>query len=67
MVAERTFLGAVTRLTIRIGDDVILADLAGEATSDVRFAIDDAVRVSFEPGGSRLIEASPVPVDVAAE
>ena len=61
-VAERTFLGAVTRLTIRVGDDLLLADLPGEATSDVRFAIDDRVAVSFEPGGCRLIPPSSAPV-----
>ncbi len=65
-VVERTFLGSVTRLSIRVGDDVLLADLPGEATSDDRFAIEDAVRVSFEPGGCRLIPASAVATELAA-
>jgi putative spermidine/putrescine transport system ATP-binding protein len=65
-VVERTFLGAVTRLTVRVGDETLLADLAGEATSDVRFAIDDRVSISFEPGGCRLIPASAAPVELVA-
>jgi hypothetical protein len=65
-VVERTFLGAVTRLTIRVGDETLLADLAGEATSDIRFAIDDRVAISFEPGGCRLIPASAAPVELVA-
>ncbi len=64
-VVERTFLGATTRLTIQVGDETLLADLPGEATSAVRFAIEDVVRVAFEPGGCRLIPASPAPVAVA--
>ncbi|MBA2718369.1 MAG: ABC transporter ATP-binding protein [Chloroflexi bacterium] len=66
-VVERTFLGSVTRLTITVGDEVLLADLPGEATADVRFGIDDAVAVAFEPGGSRLIPASATPIDLAPE
>ena len=66
-VVERTFLGAVTRLTLRIGDDSLLADLPGEATSDVRFAIDDSVRVEFEPSACRLIPASASPAELATE
>ncbi|MEA2518835.1 MAG: putative spermidine/putrescine transport system ATP-binding protein, partial [Chloroflexota bacterium] len=54
-VVERTFLGSVTRLTVRVGDEILLADLPGEATSAVRLGIGDAVAVAFEPGGSRLI------------
>jgi putative spermidine/putrescine transport system ATP-binding protein len=65
-VVERTFLGAVTRLTIRVGDDVLLADLPGEATSAVRFSVDDRVGVTFEPGGCRLIPASATPIDLAS-
>ncbi|HEU4573259.1 MAG TPA: ABC transporter ATP-binding protein [Candidatus Limnocylindrales bacterium] len=65
-VVERTFLGAVTRLSIRVGDDVVLADLPGEATSAVRFSIEDPVRISFEPGGCRLIPASATPVELPA-
>jgi putative spermidine/putrescine transport system ATP-binding protein len=65
-VVERTFLGSVTRLTIRVGDEILLADLAGEATSDVRFAIEDRVSISFEPGGCRLIPASSAPVELVA-
>ncbi|MFL5680783.1 MAG: ABC transporter ATP-binding protein [Chloroflexota bacterium] len=64
-VVERTFLGATTRLAVTIGDEVLLADLAGEATSDVRFAIGDAVSVSFEPGGSRLIPAAATSTELA--
>jgi putative spermidine/putrescine transport system ATP-binding protein len=63
-VVERTFLGSVTRLTVRVGDEILLADLPGEATAAVRFAIDDQVCLAFEPGGCRLIPASPTPVDV---
>ncbi|MDQ3128153.1 MAG: ABC transporter ATP-binding protein [Chloroflexota bacterium] len=66
-VAERTFLGSVTRLTLRVADDVILADLPGEATAEVRFGIDDRVVVAFEPGGCRLIPASASPVDLPTE
>jgi putative spermidine/putrescine transport system ATP-binding protein len=66
-VVERTFLGSVTRLTIRVGDEVLLADLPGEATSAVRFGIDDAVSVAFEPGGCRLIPASAAPIPAPAE
>jgi putative spermidine/putrescine transport system ATP-binding protein len=64
-VKERTFLGAITRLTVQIGDDVLLADVPGEATSAVRFAIEDGIRVSFEPGGTRLIPASAAPIAIA--
>ncbi len=66
-VVERTFLGSVTRLTVAVGDEILLADVPGEATADVRFAIDDTVSVSFEPGGSRLIPASATPIDLAVE
>ena len=66
-VVERTFLGSVTRLTVLVGDDRLLADLPGEATSAVRFGIDDAVSVAFEPGGTRLIPASSSPIDLAVE
>jgi putative spermidine/putrescine transport system ATP-binding protein len=66
-VVERTFLGAVTRLTIRVGDEILLADLPGEATSAVRFGIDDAVSVAFEPGGCRLIPATAEPIPAPAE
>jgi putative spermidine/putrescine transport system ATP-binding protein len=66
-IVERTFLGAVTRLTVRIGDDILLADLPGEATSAVRFAIEDPVCVAFEPGGARLIPPSATPVELAVE
>ena len=64
-VVERTFLGAVTRFTVRVGDELLLADVPGEATAAVRFAIDDPVAVAFEPGGGRLIPASSAPVDIA--
>ena len=64
-VVERTFLGSVTRFTVRVGDELLLADVPGEATADVRFNIDDPVAVAFEPGGGRLIPASSVPVDLA--
>ena len=57
-VVERTFLGATTRLTIQVGEERLLADLPGEATSAVRFAVDDTVRIGFEAGGCRLIPAS---------
>jgi putative spermidine/putrescine transport system ATP-binding protein len=67
VVVERTFLGATTRLTVLVGDDRLLADLPGEATSAVRFGIDDRVAVTFEPGGSRLIPASATPIDLAVE
>jgi hypothetical protein len=66
-VVERTFLGSVTRLTIRVGDDVLLADIPGEATSAVRFGIEDNVSVAFEPGGSRLIPPSATPIDLTVE
>jgi putative spermidine/putrescine transport system ATP-binding protein len=66
-VVERTFLGAVTRLTVRVGDDILLADLPGEATSAVRLGIGDAVAVAFEPGGSRLIPKSAAAAAPAAE
>jgi putative spermidine/putrescine transport system ATP-binding protein len=66
-VVERTFLGATTRLTIKIADDTVLADLPGEATSAIRFSIDDPVGVTFEPGGCRLIPASATPIDLTVE
>ena len=66
-VVERTFLGSVTRLTIAVGDEILLADLPGEATADVRFGIGDTVGVTFEPGGSRLIPASAAPIDLPLE
>jgi putative spermidine/putrescine transport system ATP-binding protein len=66
-VVERTFLGAVTRLTVRVGDDILLADLPGEATSAVRLGIGDAVGVAFERGGSRLIPKSAATAAPAAE
>jgi len=66
-VVERTFLGSVTRLTLLVGADRLLADLPGEATSAVRFGIDDRVCVTFEPGGCRLIPASATPIDLAVE
>jgi putative spermidine/putrescine transport system ATP-binding protein len=64
-VVERTFLGSVTRFTVRVGDELLLADVPGEATADVRFNIDDPVAVAFEPGGGRLIPASSSPADTA--
>ena len=45
--------------------ELLLADVPGEATAAVRFAIDDPVAVAFEPGGGRLIPASSAPVDIA--
>ncbi|HET7029445.1 MAG TPA: ABC transporter ATP-binding protein [Candidatus Limnocylindrales bacterium] len=54
-IAERTFLGAVTRFTIRVGDELLLADVPGEATAEVRLDLDDPVTLGFEPGGGRLI------------
>jgi putative spermidine/putrescine transport system ATP-binding protein len=66
-VVERTFLGSVTRLTIKVGDEVLLADIPGEATAAVRFGIEDQVAVAFEPGGARLIPASATPIDLAVE
>ncbi|HEY3523887.1 MAG TPA: ABC transporter ATP-binding protein [Candidatus Limnocylindrales bacterium] len=57
-VVERTFLGAVTRLTVRVGDELLLADVPGEAAAAVRFALDDPVNIAFEPGASRLIPAT---------
>ena len=67
VVVERTFLGAITRLTVRVGDDRLLADLPGEATAAVRFGIDDRVAVTFEPGGVPADPASAIPIDLAVE
>ncbi|HET7028241.1 MAG TPA: ABC transporter ATP-binding protein [Candidatus Limnocylindrales bacterium] len=65
-VVERTFLGAVTRFTVRVGEELLLADVPGEATAAVRLTINDPVAVAFEPGGGRLIPLSASsPVDVA--
>ena len=64
-IAERTFLGSVTGFTIRVGDDILLADVPGEATAEVRLDLDDPVTVSFEPGGGRLIPASAAAGDTA--
>jgi ABC-type Fe3+/spermidine/putrescine transport system ATPase subunit len=64
-IVERTFLGSVTRFTVRVGDQLLLADVPGEATAAVRFGIDDPVAVAFEPGGGRLIPASPSAADIA--
>jgi hypothetical protein len=61
-IAERTFLGAVTRFTVRVGDELLLADVPGEATAAVRLDLDDPVAVTFEPGGGRLIPTSSEPV-----
>jgi hypothetical protein len=61
-IAERTFLGSVTRFTIRVGDEVLLADVPGEATAEVRLDLDDPVTITFEPGSGRLIPASAVPL-----
>jgi putative spermidine/putrescine transport system ATP-binding protein len=61
-IAERTFLGAVTRFTIRVGDELLLADVPGEATATVRLDLEDPVAVTFEAGGGRLIPASSEPV-----
>jgi putative spermidine/putrescine transport system ATP-binding protein len=60
-VRERTFLGAVTRLTVAVGEDVILADLPGEATASVRLGVGDRVQVAFEPDGCRLLPSAPTP------
>jgi putative spermidine/putrescine transport system ATP-binding protein len=67
-VAERTFLGSVTRFTVRVGEDILLADVPGEATAEVRLDLDDPVTVTFEPGGGRLIPASgaPLPDELAS-
>jgi putative spermidine/putrescine transport system ATP-binding protein len=64
-VVERTFLGSVTRFTVRVGDDLVLADVPGEATAAVRYGIDDAVGIAFEPGGGRLIPQSASGSDAA--
>jgi putative spermidine/putrescine transport system ATP-binding protein len=61
-IAERTFLGSVTRFTIRVGDEVLLADVPGEATAEVRLDLDDPVTLNFEPGSGRLIPVSAVPL-----
>ena len=61
-IVERTFLGSVTRLTVRVGDEVLLADVPGEATAAVRLEIDDPVAIAFEPGSGRLIPVSAVPL-----
>jgi putative spermidine/putrescine transport system ATP-binding protein len=53
-VAERTFLGATTRLAVALDSGILLADLndeGGEATVD----IDDPVWVDFDPLGCRLL------------
>ncbi len=57
-VVERTFLGSVTRFTVRVGEELVLADVPGEATAAVRYGIDDPVGIAFEPGGGRLIPRS---------
>ncbi len=66
-IAERTFLGSVTRFSIRVGDEVLLADVPGEASAEVRLDLDDPVTISFEPGSGRLIpvSAAPLPDDLA--
>ena len=61
-IAERTFLGSVTRFTIRVGDEILLADVPGEATAEVRLDLDDPVTITFEPGAGRLIPPSAVPL-----
>ncbi len=63
-IVERTFLGSVTRFTIRVGEELVLADVPGEAAAAVRFGINDPVAIGIEPGGGRLIPASQVPVDL---
>jgi putative spermidine/putrescine transport system ATP-binding protein len=64
-VVERTFLGSVTRFTVRVGDELLLADVPGEATAAVRLTVDDPVAVAFDAGGGRLIPLSSSPADVA--
>jgi putative spermidine/putrescine transport system ATP-binding protein len=64
-VVERTFLGSVTRFTVRVGEELVLADVPGEATAAVRYGIDDPVGIAFEPGGGRLIPQSATSTDSA--
>jgi len=66
-IAERTFLGSVTRFTIRVGDEILLADVPGEASAEVRLDLDDPITITFEPGSGRLIpvSAAPLPDDLA--
>jgi putative spermidine/putrescine transport system ATP-binding protein len=64
VVVERTFLGSVTRFTVQIGDELVLADVPGEATAATRYGVDDPVGIVFEPGGGRLIPMAPGPADV---
>jgi putative spermidine/putrescine transport system ATP-binding protein len=65
-VRERTFLGAVTRLTIAVGDDIILADVPGEATAAIRLGVGDRAQVAFERDGCRLLPSTDVPVAAPA-
>src|SRR4029078_691742 len=66
-IAERTFLGSVTRFTIRVGDEILLADVPGEASAEGRLDLDDPLTITFEPGSGRLIpvSAAPLPDDLA--
>jgi putative spermidine/putrescine transport system ATP-binding protein len=53
-VAEKTFLGATTRLAVALDSGILLADINGEdGTSAID--IDDPVWVDFDPLGCRLI------------
>ncbi len=56
-VAERTFLGATTRLAVEIDSGMLLADVNGEDGS-AAIDIDDPVWVGFDPVGCRLIPAA---------
>jgi putative spermidine/putrescine transport system ATP-binding protein len=53
-VAERTFLGATTRLAVEVESGVILADING-VDGEGPIEIDDLVSVEFDPIGCRLI------------
>jgi ABC-type Fe3+/spermidine/putrescine transport system ATPase subunit len=65
-VRERTFLGSVTRLTIAVAEDIILADIPGEATAAIRLGVGDRVQVAFERDGCRLLPSTDVPVAAPA-
>jgi len=57
-VAERTFLGATTRLAVEIESGMLLADVNGEDGS-AAIDVDDPVWVGFDPLGCRLIPVAP--------
>jgi putative spermidine/putrescine transport system ATP-binding protein len=63
-IAEKTFLGATTRLAVATDTGVLLADVNGEGGTTA-VDIDDPVWVDFDPLGCRLIPVDGSPAGSA--